>query len=62
MLKVPDNPGIHGWRLLPLAGLLLGALALALGVDLGSEGARDGQFNSVNRLIKTYSSQPRANQ
>lgn len=58
MLNVPANPGIHSWRL-----LLLGALALTLGVDLSSEGARDSQFGSRKASkMTTYSSQPRANQ
>lgn len=48
MLNVLVNPGIHSWRLLLLAALLLGTLALTLGVDLSSEGARDSQFSSRN--------------
>lgn len=63
MLNVPANPGIHSWRLLLLAALLLGTLTLALGVDLSSEGAGDYQFGSRNGpKMNTYSSQPRANQ
>lgn len=41
MLNVPANPIIHAFRLLLLASLL-GALALTLGIDLGSEGTRFG--------------------
>lgn len=39
MLKVPANPAIHVRPLLLLAALLLGKLAVTLGVDLSSEGA-----------------------
>ena len=38
MLNVPANPKLYACRLLLLASLLR-ALALALGIDLGSEGA-----------------------
>lgn len=48
MLNVLANPGIYSWRLLLLAALLLGTLALTLGVDLSSEGAIDSQFSSRN--------------
>lgn len=63
MLNVLANPGIHLWRLLLLAALLLGTLTLTLGVDLSGEGARDSQFGSRSASkMTTYSSQPRANQ
>ena len=63
MLNVLADPGIHSWRLLLLAALLLGTLTLTLGIDLSSERAKDSQFSSRNASKRsTYSSQPRANQ
>lgn len=47
----PIQPGIH-IRLLLLAALLLSALALTLGVDLGSEGA--GRTVSLDPLVCFY--------
>jgi hypothetical protein len=39
MLNVPTL--VHAYHLLPLAALLLGTLALTLGINLGSEGTGD---------------------
>jgi hypothetical protein len=41
MLNVPEELAITLRNLLLLAASLLGALTLALGIDLGSEGARN---------------------
>lgn len=49
MLKVPANPAIRAAvRLLLLAALLLGTLAVTLGIDFGSEGAGDRSVCSLS--------------